>query len=184
MKFNFLQIRSKSRGEVVWNAIPMGFLQMRLKYGHPVCSNQISECPLSHFMDVVHLNGMSWWTRPDARWPQSLTNDLRHILKFAHHLSSSNVSSQTCSHQSLLCGWHQTSRCTVKPAVTAARNIIMFIGLFCTWVCLVRWSSAPRLDSACVWIARWCISIFPFVVLPCCKAASPVHVLTPTSLLR
>ncbi len=52
---------------------------------------------------------------------QILTNVPRHIMKFARHLSSSNVSWKTRSHQPLLCGWWQTSHCTVEPTMTTTR---------------------------------------------------------------
>ncbi len=73
--------------------------------------------------------------------------------------------------QSLLCGQRQTSCCTAKPAMTAARNVVMLVSLFCSWVCLLRPSSAPWLDSTSVWKARRCVSIFPIIVLPFWKAA-------------
>ncbi len=96
---------------------------------------------------------MQWFDRNHRS--QILTNVLRHIIKSAGHLSSSNVSRKACSHQSL--------RMVVKSTITAAGIIGMFIGLFCTRVCLTWQSLAPWLDSASVWIARWRISILPFV---------------------
>ncbi len=68
--------------------------------------------------------------------------------------SSSNVSRTTCSHKSLLCVSAQTCHCTVKPAMTAARNIGTFIGLFRHWVCLVWQSLATQIDNTSVWIGR------------------------------
>ncbi len=70
--------------------------------------------------------------------PDTLSNRISESYsKFAGHLSSSNVPRTTCSQQSLLCVWRRTSRCTVKTAMTAAQNTVIFICLFHRRVCLV-----------------------------------------------
>ncbi len=65
----------------------------------------------------------------------------------------------------------QTFHCTVNSSITAAWNTVMFIGLFCNWVCLMLQSSALWLDSTSVWTAKWCKSIFLFIILMCWIAA-------------
>ncbi len=109
-------------------------------------SDRILDCLLGHTMDIGRLGSVlteRWGARQKLK------------KKFARHLSSWSFLRTTRYNQSLLCSWHQSSRCTVKPAMTAVLNITMFISLFCPWVCVVkRGSSALLLDSASFWMAR------------------------------
>ncbi len=83
---------------------------MRLPSRRSACSNWISEGLLRHFIDTGRLNGVSCWTRHSARWLQILTNVLKHIIKFACHISSLNVPTVTalCTVQT------PPPHCTVK----------------------------------------------------------------------
>ncbi len=94
-EIRLLQIRSKPHDKVIWNAIQIQFVQMRLQLGRSARSNRISECLLCHFTDTGCLNEVSWLTRRGARRPQILANVLPRVLKSAGHLSSSNAPRRT-----------------------------------------------------------------------------------------
>ncbi len=114
-EIQFLWIRFKPHCEVAWNAIQIRFVKMRFQFERFACWNQILECLLRHFTDIVYLNGVIWWTRRGARRPQILTNAMRRITKSARHLSSSSVPRKTYSHQSLLCRWRKPSTAQWSP---------------------------------------------------------------------
>ncbi len=100
----FLQIRSKPHGEVVWNAIHIWFLQICLWSRCSARSIRISECHLCHFMDTWRLNGESWWTRRSVKPPQSLVNVTYRMSQGLHAPNS-----------------HSFVLCFVFPVVTLPR---------------------------------------------------------------
>ncbi len=98
---------------------------MRLQSGRSACSNWISECLLSHLTDTRCLNRVSWRTRWGLDGHRVWQCPAAHlkirmpplIIKWAKDDMLPMVTALYTV---------QTSRCTVKPTVTAAQNIVIF----------------------------------------------------------
>ncbi len=128
---------------------------MRFQSEHSGHSHLI-DCLLHYSTDIVHLNGVSWQTRWGARHPQILTNVPWHIIKFACKFSS-------CPKEDML------------PPVTVAaqwnlprlqHGTVQCLS-FCSIAESVWCNRVQHCDSTSVWNVRWCITIFPSVILCC-----------------
>ncbi len=91
-----------------------------------------------HSTQIGRLDGASLRTRQSAGRPQSPTNVMWSIQKICTApLIIRCPKDDVLPPVTALC-MEQTSHCTVKPTVTAALNIVTFIGLFFRRVCLVQ----------------------------------------------
>ncbi len=167
-EIGFMQIRFKLHGEVVWNVIQIWFVHMRLIW--TLCSIKLDiSCLVHHSMDTGCWNVLTdrtgGWTAADpdkcpAAHSEICTPPL--IIKCLQNDTIPSVSAL----------W-TVPNVSLHSEGSHPQNIVtlMFIGLFRSWVCLVQRSSAPLLGGTSVWTARWCIHIFPVVVVPHGKAA-------------